>query len=102
VWSLLLRLGNLLIGLRWNENAIAAGVQTERRGVVGPVRDCLGCKPAPTAWRQGAKVWRLCKDVAAAIGVVAAAVEVEDVVRVHNVCPSGQRRGCLGGGSRGA
>src|SRR5258708_2207116 len=35
--------------LRLNEDTIVSGAQTERRGVVGPVRDCLGCEPAPAA-----------------------------------------------------
>jgi hypothetical protein len=29
-------------GLRYNEKASAAGAQTERRGLAGPVRDMLG------------------------------------------------------------
>jgi hypothetical protein len=29
-------------GLRYNEKAIAAGAQTERRGLAGPVRNLLG------------------------------------------------------------
>jgi hypothetical protein len=36
-------------GLRYNENAIAVGAQTERRGLAGPVRDLLGGETAPAA-----------------------------------------------------
>jgi hypothetical protein len=34
-------------GLRYNENAIAAGAQTERRGVSGPVRNLLRGEDSP-------------------------------------------------------
>src|SRR5262245_48116720 len=36
-------------GLRYNENAIAVGAQTERRGLAGPVRDLLGGETSPAA-----------------------------------------------------
>src|SRR6516164_8594766 len=32
-------------GLRYNEDAIAAGAQTERGGKAGPVRDCFAARP---------------------------------------------------------
>ncbi len=34
-------------GLRYNDNAIAAGAQTERRGVSGPVRSLLRGEDSP-------------------------------------------------------
>jgi hypothetical protein len=37
-------------GLRYNDNAIAAGAQTERRGLAGPVRDLLGGETSPAAF----------------------------------------------------
>jgi hypothetical protein len=37
-------------GLRYNENAIAAGAQTERRGLAGPVGDLLGGENPPAAF----------------------------------------------------
>jgi hypothetical protein len=36
-------------GLRYNEKAIDPGVQTERRGVAGPLRDLLGGETSPAA-----------------------------------------------------
>jgi hypothetical protein len=37
------------IGLRYNKKAIAAGAQTERRGLAGPVRALLGGWASPAA-----------------------------------------------------
>jgi hypothetical protein len=37
-------------GLRYNDNAIAAGAQTERRDLAGPVRDLLGGETSPAAF----------------------------------------------------
>jgi hypothetical protein len=37
-------------GLRQNENAIASGAQTERRGGAGPVRNLLGGETLPAAF----------------------------------------------------
>jgi hypothetical protein len=37
-------------GLRQNENAVAVGAQTERRGLAGPVRDLLGGETSPAAY----------------------------------------------------
>jgi hypothetical protein len=34
-------------GLRYNDDAIVAGAQTERRGGAGPVRDLLGGETSP-------------------------------------------------------
>ena len=39
-------------GLRYNEQTIAAGAQTERRGGAGPVRDLLGGETSPAALFQ--------------------------------------------------
>jgi hypothetical protein len=36
-------------GLRYNENAIASGAQTERRGEAGPGRGLLGGETSPAA-----------------------------------------------------
>jgi hypothetical protein len=40
------------VGLRYNEKAIAAGAQTERRGRPGPLRGLLGGSTAPAAFRH--------------------------------------------------
>ena len=37
------------MGLRYNEKAIAAGAQTERRGGAGPVGACLAVRTPPAA-----------------------------------------------------
>jgi hypothetical protein len=42
-------LNNSLL-LRYNDNTIVAGAQTERRGGAGPVRGLLGGKTSPTAF----------------------------------------------------
>jgi hypothetical protein len=36
-------------GPQYNEQAIAVGAQTERRGLAGPVRDLLGGETSPAA-----------------------------------------------------
>jgi hypothetical protein len=40
---------SISFGLRYNGKASAAGAQTERRGVAGPVRDLLGGETSPAA-----------------------------------------------------
>jgi hypothetical protein len=40
-------------GLRYNDNAIGLGAQTERRGLGGPVRDLLGGETSLAAFLSG-------------------------------------------------
>jgi hypothetical protein len=49
-----------LAGLRYAENAIAPGAQTDHRGGTGPVWDLLGGGHAPAALIIGTQVTKLC------------------------------------------
>src|SRR5579872_1695920 len=53
------------IGLRRHNNAIAAGAQTERRGVAWPVGDRPNSKSAPATMFQDARASTLFEGVAA-------------------------------------